>query len=229
MAASYSFVPSKDSLLLAWSNTLNLALIASAASLGMTSVQATAYSTAHLAFATALATAVNPATRTKGTVNAKDVAKKALVDLARAYGKMIQANPAIAEQKKIDVGIPPRAAPTPIPAPTATPVIEIVSVVGNTVRIKLTDNLLAKRGKPAGCAGASVFSLVSPTRPTSPAGFRFEGNTSKNLFDIMFDDTLTPGTQVWICAFWFNQKCESGPSCAPLGTFLQGGIFNMAA
>ena len=101
--------------------------------------------------------------------------------------------------------------------------------MGNTVRIKLKDNEGSKRGKPAGCAGASVFSLVSPTQPTTPAGFRFEGNTSKNLTDIVFDDTLAPGTRVWIIAFWFNGKCQSGPSCAPLGTFLQGGIFNMAA
>lgn len=222
-------VPTKDEILLSWSLNFKTLLSATPANYFMSAGQATTYSTAHAAFAAALTTAITPATRTKGSIAAKDTAKDALLILARGYSKMIGANPQISDQLKIDIGVNVRARPQPIPAPTATPVVEFVSVVGNTVRVKLKDNEGSKRGKPVGVAGASIFSAVSSVAPTEPSAFRFEGNTSKPIIDIVFPNTVAPGSRVWICAFWFSAKMESGPSCAPVGVFLQGGVVPMAA
>jgi hypothetical protein len=38
-----------------------------------------------------------------------------------------------------------------------------------------------------------------------------------------------PGTRVWLTAFWFNGRKQSGPMCAPVGTNLPGGSVSMAA
>ncbi len=35
--------------------------------------------------------------------------------------------------------------------------------------------------------------------------------------------SLPAGTKVFLSAFWFNNRKESGPACTPVSTLLQGG------
>ena len=120
--------------------------------------------------------------------------------------------------------------PSPVPAPSSAPQLEIGVVSGYTVKIKLHDSTSgSKRGKPAGVTGASVFSFAGATPPTDISNWKFEGNTTKTAVDVAFANTLAGGSQVWLTAFWFNAKSQSGPACAPVNTFLQGGSVSMAA
>lgn len=221
-------LPNSDPALLAWSLNFSTKISATPTAFGLTAAQATAYAALHAAYATTLA-ACDPAVRSKQSVVAKDAARDTLKTSAKQLCYLVLGTPTVTDAQKVSLGINVRAKPQPIPAPTATPLIEFVSVVGNTVRVKLKDNEASKRGKPAGCAGASIFSATGPVPPTDPSAFRFEGNTSKSVIDVVFPLTLAPGTRVWITAFWFNGKMESGPSCAPIGVYLQGGVVPMAA
>ena len=78
-------------------------------------------------------------------------------------------------------------------------------------------------------AGASVFSFVGATPPVGVFGWNFEGNTGRTIIDAQFAGTLAPGTVVWLTAFWYNPRAESGPGCSPVSAILAGGGMSMAA
>ena len=75
-----------------------------------------------------------------------------------------------------------------------------------------------------------MFSYVGPVAPTDVNGWKYEGSTGRvTKIDVSFDSSLPAGTKVWICAFWFNGRKQSGPVCAPVSTNLPGGSVSMAA
>jgi hypothetical protein len=103
-------------------------------------------------------------------------------------------------------------------------------VTGYTVKIKLHDSASgSKRGKPAGVSGASVFSYAGATAPADISAWKFEGNTSKTAVEVAFPNTTAAGATVWLTAFWFNPRKQSGPACSPVNTNLQGGSVSLAA
>src|SRR5438067_1011799 len=106
----------------------------------------------------------------------------------------------------------------------------VLSVFAWTVRIRLYDIAsVAMRGKPPGVNGAAVFSHVGETAPTDIGAWQFQGNTGKTNMDVVFPNTIAPGAKVWLTAFWFNGRKQSGPACNPVSTNLQGGSVSMAA
>ena len=181
------------------------------------------------AFATALA-ACDPAVRNKTAVATKNAAKATLKNAATLLANKVYSTAAVTNAQKIELGIPPRNAPSPIPAPALAPVIEVQSVNAWTVKIRLKDAASgSRRGKPPGVSGASVFSYVGPAVPTDISAWKFEGNVGRTTVDVVFNESLASGTRVWLTAFWFNGRKQSGPACPPVGTHLQGGGVQLAA
>ena len=80
-----------------------------------------------------------------------------------------------------------------------------------------------RRGKPPGTRGANVYSFVGPSYPADPSGWRYEGATTKNKLDVLFPDSAAGGTQVWICATWFNatRDAERNASIEQVGAKLR--------
>jgi hypothetical protein len=82
---------------------------------------------------------------------------------------------------------------------------------------------------PAGITGAIVMSHVGPTAPGDLSVFKLEGATCTEA-QVLFPETLAPGTQVWLTAAWMNYRKEMGPACTPVGTQINyGGSLPMAA
>jgi hypothetical protein len=215
--------------LLSWSLNLSTKITATPTAFGLTAAQATAYAAVHATYATALA-ACDPTLRNKSLTAAKNAARTALKTAASQTVNLVNGTPTVTDSQKISLGITPRAKPTPIPQPSVAPGLDIGSVSGWTVRVKLHDKALgSKRGKPAGVSGASVFSFVGATPPNDMASWKFEGNTGRTVVDIVFDTSNVPGAKVWLTAFWFNGRKQSGPPCSPVSTNLQGGSVSMAA
>ncbi len=215
--------PGSDAKLLEWSTTFNAGLSANFASLGMTSAQAASYTTVHNAFATALAAATTPATRTSITIAQKDLAKKNLKHLGGGYAMMLQGNPSVSNAQREALGLKPRVLPTPIPPPSTSPVIEIKGVTGWKVSIKLKSANGSHRGRPPLVSQAVVFSYIGATPPADITKWVYQGQTNKLLCDVQFPSTLASGTTVWLSAQWLNAKGESGPATFPVSTVLQGG------
>lgn len=219
-----SFLPDTDAGLLAWSLNFSTLITANPTTYGLVIGDATSYDGLHTAYADALGEC-DPGVRNKSAVAAKNAARTALKDSARLLAKRIDGTATVTDAQKIELGLNVRALPSPIPAPANPPALDIVSVSGRTVRIRLHDSLDAsRRGKPAGVAGATVFSYVGPTAPTDPSDYKFEGNTTRTQVDIVFPDTVAPGAVVWLTAFWRNERDQSGPACAPVSTNVQFGV-----
>jgi hypothetical protein len=219
------FLPSKDADLLAWSANYSALLTSEAASIGILPAQATAYAALHTAFAAALETATEPSTRTRSAVAAKDAAKAPLKAMARDLARIINAFPGITNAQRIDLGLNPRSGEaSPINPPGESPVMEVVSANGRTLKVRLHALGSERRGKPEGVDGATVFSFVGAAAPADISQWKFEGSTTRTSFDVEFPPTVAAGSQVWLCAFWFNPRAQSGPACTPISAYLAGGV-----
>lgn len=224
-------VPRKDNDLANWSTNFSTKISAGAVSYGLTTALATAYATLHGSFMSAHAAASVPGTRSRSLVSAKDTAKAALLANARYLYQIVQGTPSVTNSQRDDLGITVRkTSPTPTPPPSDPPALIVQNVNGWTVRIRLADSTdAARRGKPPGVAGASIFSFVGATPPADIGAWKFEGNTGKVRENVNFDTGLAAGAKVWLTAFWFNGAKESGPACAPVATNLPGGSVSMGA
>ncbi len=226
---STSFLPRTDAGLLAWSLNFKTLITASPITYGLTAALATSYGTLHDAYASALADC-DPNIRTKAAVVAKNQARTELKNEARLLANLVNGTASVTDAQKTELGLTVRDEPTPIPPPSAAPVLESVSLNAGPVKIRLRDATSGEnRGRPAGTFGASVFSAVGATAPTDISEYKFEGSTGKVKVDVDFPDTLAAGTKVWLTAFWFNGRKESGPACPPVSVNLPGGSVSMAA
>lgn len=217
-----SFLPRTDAALLAWANNFLAVAQAAPATYGLTAAQCTDFGTLVTAYAAALA-ACDPGIRNKAATVTKKQARVDLEQSARLLAMLVQAQASVTDAQKIKLGLNVRAMPTRRPVPDTEPGLRVVSVFGQTVKIRLFDKMAGRRGKPPGVIGASVFTYVGPVAPQNIAEWAFRGNWGTTSIDVAFASDLPPGTLVWFTACWFNGRKQSGPACAPVYTHLAGG------
>ncbi len=227
---STNFLPAREADLVTWSTNFDAKLRVSAVAFGLTAAQATAYTGLHDAFVDAYQTANNPDTRSPSNIVAKNTAKDALISYARELARIVQATPTVTDEQKAELGLTVRdSEPSPIPVPEFAPGIDVVSATGRTTKLRLHDAASpTRRGKPAGVAGASVYSFVGETAPADLEEWNFEANFTKTIIDIDFPAEVPNGSTVWFTAVWFNPRMETGPAATPVSTNLPGGL-TMAA
>lgn len=218
-----SWLPDQDSPLLAFTQQFATKLSATPTAYNCTAGQATALAALVTSYASALALALDPHTRGTSTIFAKQQAKKLLVAEIRALARQVQGSQNVTDQQRQDLGLPVKVGPSPIPIPQVQPVMDIVSVVGRTVKVRLHQPATERRAKPKGVAGAYVFSFIGTTPPTDPSGFDFEGASTRGTFDVTFPASVAPGTQVWLTAAWYNPRNQLGPACDAIPVHLQYG------
>jgi hypothetical protein len=149
--------------------------------------------------------------------------------MASGVAKIIGGTSTVTAEQKIDLGLGVRATPALIPPPGVRPIVSIVGVSGRVVGVRVRDGAASGRPrKPAGVAGANVYSFVGEAFPTDPTSWKFEGATTRTKLDVLFPDSVPRGAQVWICATWYNPRAQTGPVSNPVMTYLQGGL-SMAA
>jgi hypothetical protein len=155
---------------------------------------------------------------------------------ANVHVSPLQANvhppAAVTAAAKIELGVVvPNPEPSPRPVPSFAPLLTVVSVDGRLVKIRLADPAHPTHKRmPAGVDGATVMSFVGAEAPSDPFDYKYEGSTSKTTVDILFPESVAPGTQVWLTAFFFNERKQNGPACAGVGAIINyGGTMPMAA
>jgi hypothetical protein len=223
------FLPTRESELLTWSVNFKELITATPTLYGLTAAQATAYADLHAAFATTYQTANDPGTRTPAAIIAKNTAMKDLKTNARQLSKIIQGTPTVTDEQRGLLGLTVPAERSPINPPEEIPVVEVLERFGTIVRLKLHDGSGSRRGKPAGVAGATLFSYVGATPPSDVGAWKFEGNTTRTITEVEFAAGTAPGTVVWFTAFWYNPRGQSGPGCAPVSAIIAGGAMQQAA
>jgi len=226
-------IPLKDSLLVPFASNFSDRINTSPASFGLVIGQATALADLvgpYVDAVTALNLARADGTRSESLTTTRDTTKAALLSYARELYSFVQANTNVTDANKVLLGVHIRdTTPTPVPAPTVPPAMELVSVFARTVKVNIYDPTSSShRSKVSGAVGAYVYTFTGEDYPTDPSLWQFQGSATKGNFDIVFPDTVANGAQVWICAAWVNRRGETGPVNSPIAAIVQGGL-TMAA
>lgn len=228
MATTTDFLPSREADLLAWSANFAAKIGADPTVYGLTLEQASTYQSLHNAFAAAYDVTRNPSTRTPTSIVVKRDAKAALKRDARSLARIVQAFPGTTDTMRAELGLTiPDADPTPIPPPAHAPEIDVVSAVMRTVRLRLLDaEAIDRRGKPAGVAGALVFSFVGtlPPPPEETDRWTLEANTTRTTLEVQFPADVPNGSTAWFTAHWYNPRGEAGPMSPPISAQIPGTI-----
>jgi hypothetical protein len=211
-----TFPPSKEAGLLAWSTQFSAKITATPTAYGLVAAQATAYAALHTAYSTAYAAANNTTTNSKQAIIAKNQAKENLLNGPGGAWQLVdvcQHWPSMTDSLRGELNIRiPDADPTPIPAPAQPPLLSIMSTSGRTLKMRLRDKENPdRRGKPVGVAGATVLYFVGENTPADPSQWMFLLNESRTEFFADVPPVVIAGSKVWITAFWFNNRKQSGP------------------
>jgi hypothetical protein len=202
---------------LAWSGTADALLTSSPTTYGTTAAVATAFHAVYQPFADAMAALQDDAQRNKSATALKDQCKKALLDFARPLYATIKANQTVSYQAKVDMGIHVNSTPSRIPAPVWVPKLEVASVFGRNVRLRILNPLTGKRGKPSKTvAGVSLFSFVGENPPTAEQTWHPQGNCAASEVIVQFAESVEPTTVVWFTGFYYTARGLSGESCTPI-------------
>ena len=223
-----SFFPNTDAGALAWAQHFSSMINLSPITYGLVAGDATSFAALVANYQTDLA-ACEPTIRNKASTAAKKSARVALKLSASQLANIIAGQSTVNDAQKIALGLTVRGKPSRIPAPDNPPELDIVSVTGRTVKIRVHNNVTMKRALPAGVSGSTLFSFVGATPPGDMTAWTFQGNSSKTVTDVTFGATAPAGAAVWLIAFWYNSKGQRGPACAPVSTYLAGGSVSMAA
>ena len=135
MSGSKDAIPRRDALLLSWGNNFASQLATLGMAVGISSSQSSAFAAANTAWSDSYAVVMEPSTKTKTTVSAKDAKRAAMKALARDLARVVNAFPATTNTQRIALGLTPRGGTmSPINPPTVPPVMEIISTMGRTIK-----------------------------------------------------------------------------------------------
>lgn len=221
------FYPRREADIVKFSSNFSSRIVRDPQRFGLTQGQGAAYAERQAAFATAYRAAKSRRAKsdTSATVT-KEFARIILEAETRKLVNLIRANKSVCVDDKLKLGIRRLTGPKHrIKRPDVAPGLEILSVDGRTMKVRLIDLEDAVIGaKPRGVAGAVIMSYVGAEPPADPAAWRFERNTTKARFEFTFRGEIPPGETVWLTAYWYNPRRETGPACDAVCTNIRTGV-----
>ena len=220
-----SYLPLTDSGLLNWSENFAAQLAPDPTAFGLTMEEVGAYQQLQGNYDLAYTAATNPSTRGKATIATKNQTRKALITESRRLAMIATNYPATTDAQRLALGLTVRdKEPTPVPVPDSSPMVEVREVKNQRITLVLHNAESTSRAKPEGVRGATVFTYIGASTPAELSDWKFEGNVTRTLVDLDMPATVPSGSKVWITAFWFNTKGQSGPATPPIYTYLGGGL-----
>jgi hypothetical protein len=232
------FIPRRDADLLRWSSNFDQKINFSPASFGISHSDAAEYAVLHASFAQLYAAAVGASTRTPSGIIAKDDARAALVKRARQLANRVRGHMEVTDAQRLELGLRVKRRATGmrrrIQRPSHAPVLQIISVQGSTVRIRLGNSEMpTHRTLPRDVKGAMICSYIGEQPPPTLAGWSLRPSITRTTCEVTFPPGLPPGTRVWVTAYWFNHAgaprpgLGNGPAAMPVGTWLVPNVLTM--
>lgn len=226
------YLPRTDEGLSTWAQNASAQISANPTSFGLTAGTASSLASLTTTYKDAVLAARDPLTRGSSSVFAKRQAKQALIDFIRPMVLTVQGTATVTPQMKHDLGITVRGEnlPTPINAPQDAPAAEVAEMNGWMVKIKVRPAGSEGRSSRApGAAMIHIYTYVGATPPGNVNDYKFEGASSRSVFEVLFDDDLAIGTRVWVCCQWVTARGLTSPACAPIGLLIGGGVPEVTA
>lgn len=220
-------IPFKDSELVGWSTNLFDRLQEDPTIAGVSAAQFSDFNDAYqpyLVAANAVQVAREAGAQTKGLTRTRDDTRDALLLIAREIYRMVQANNAVSNTLKDELGIVvPSSQRTPATQIMVRPSVIILSAIQRTITAQIWDESgITDRRRLPMANGAFVYTFVGDDYPSDPMEWQFMGEATKNPFVMTLGDDVPAGAKVWVCAAWVNTR-GAGPSSVPVQTNLPGG------
>ncbi|MDR2824489.1 MAG: hypothetical protein LBB41_04745 [Prevotellaceae bacterium] len=164
----------------------------------------------------AYAKIIDPTTKTKITVSAKNDARKEYVEFLRVIvNKYIQSNNAITDETRKELGLTVKdKVRTAVPVPTGIPFLTIDFSKSRVHSVFFgtpdpTGKEKVSRRKPKGVKGCKIAYKIGLPEPASINDLNFSvlGTNSPSMLDFNFEQV---GLIVFYSACWFNDKGETG-------------------
>lgn len=186
-----SYVPAQDALFAAWLLNFSTLLTAAPATYGLVAGDAVIVDAQNAAFQAAYTAATNPATRTTSSVAAKDAARASAESVVRPYAQRIKVNPAVSNASRVNIGVTVDAfPPTPIPAPTTSPVLMLVMATPLQHTLQYRDSLTpTSKAKPYGVKQLALFVTVGVAPAVDPDAAIYRGGFTKSPLNVGFDSS----------------------------------------
>jgi hypothetical protein len=183
-----TYIPAKDALFASWSQNFSDVIEADPGLYGLQAADAVAIASVNDTFQAAYTLAIDPGTRTKVTVAAKDLARNQAKVLERSYAQIIQANVGVTQDAKTAAGLTVRdVTRTPIPAPATNPIAALAGGQPLNILIRWHDvNTPLSRAKPYGVMALEIYAATSATVISDPTMLPFKGLDTRNPLTITF-------------------------------------------
>jgi len=206
-------IPANDAAALAWLQNLGTEFTASAETI--TAPLAVTFAGLVTTFASALATASNPDTRTSVTVAAKGAAKATAAVMARDIVRQLVAlfrSGVISSATLETYGVRiPDLVPTNIPAPITAPLLAVISAISGQQQLRASDSSTPdSRKKPFGATGLEIWRSSAATPPANGEGSEFIGTFSRQPMIVMSPAGLK-GSPVHYFGRWVTARGLVGP------------------
>ena len=168
-------------------------------------------------FDRAYALATGETTRTKVTINEKDVCRAVAEQTCRQFANLIRPNSGIPDSDKIAIGIratnPDR---TPIYAPQSSPLLNVVGATPGSQTVRYADSATPETGrKPFGAVQLQLFVVIGDAPTTDAEAGRFVGGFTRNPVGVAFDHADDGKVAIYF-ARWGGRRGDVGPWSLPV-------------
>lgn len=210
-------LPQRDSELRAWAANFAAHLQADAPRFGISADDAAAFALLSQSYALALAAALEPDTRTRPRVAAKNSARAALRAGARKLWRIVSAHPGLTSSDRVALGLTP---PGRHAKPAGPPVTRPMVLVDPRGRVRLVDHdAPGRRRKPPGVIGALLFTRIDGAAPQGAQDAQFAALATRDRCTLALSPQDRSRT-LWVLAQWVNSRGETGPLSAPARTVI---------
>lgn len=211
-----SYIPAKDKSLYVWAENFSNLITANPTDYGLASGDATTIAASVLAFTDAMDVVDNPVTKSKTTVEDKNLARSAMVLVLRQYAMQIVHNPAVSAALRDSLGLNPHTSyPTRVRAPQTAPELTVQPAgnLGISVRYHVVGSGVRSKAKAEGARACQLFCRVSATPVVNTDGMFLAATLTKIPAYIPFSQQFG-GQQAYFAARWINERGEAGPYSA---------------
>ena len=221
MPAIAPYIPAADPAFAAWLDNFSALLTAAPATYGQTSGVAAAVAAVTATWDAAYALVTSPSTKTKDTVQAKNVARINALAEVKPVAQQISLNQGVLASDKVAIGVNPRTStPVPVTAPTTYPIISIVSALALQHVLRYRDELASPsvKSKPFGVIQIQLYGSTSATPITDPTLLQFEGVRTKSPTTVTWPSSAA-GLRAYYAARWVTRTGLLGP-WSPIVSFI---------
>lgn len=188
------------------------------AAVGLVTGQQSAYNDLVGDYQLALGDSTNPATRTPVTVETAWQKALLLRAMTSELVEQVQAYPGTDDTERAAMGITVRKTTrTPVPTPTAVPVLSANRLVSLQVTLRVNDVENNSNRFPPNTVGANIYQKIGGDAPTSISQCVFVGRMTKRFLAIDYDGANANSPVHYIAAY-VTRTNKEGPSSAVLST-----------